>query len=278
VPAGVQISGRARARAVADRVRNGAERRPTACWCLVYPADPGKVAALARAPPPRTVVWLDGLWRYLDGEHGLTGGVMRALLNAPNPVVISGTPWPDQYTACTAVAARGSADPRAGTRTAGPDCSRPHRPRVRPGGAGPGPRRCGSRSAVADCPACDRLSTASSARRRASGLRPGTGHDLQQAGAAGAVSNPARRDSPPQASASRTSASPARSLSSLPSSPRPRRRAPASYLHSADRTNANPAQRPALATQAPDTSDIADVRKFLLIVIMSSSRDQCASP
>jgi hypothetical protein len=28
------------------------------------------------------VVWLDELQRYLDGEHGLTGGVVRALLNS----------------------------------------------------------------------------------------------------------------------------------------------------------------------------------------------------
>jgi len=74
VPAGAQISGRARARAAADRVRNGAERRPTACWRLVHPADPGKVAALARAPPPRTAVWLDGAaalpgWRARSGRR-----------------------------------------------------------------------------------------------------------------------------------------------------------------------------------------------------------------
>ena len=54
-------------------------------WWLVHPAGPGEVAALAAAPAPRTVVWLDELQRYLDGEHGLTGGVVRALLNAPGP-------------------------------------------------------------------------------------------------------------------------------------------------------------------------------------------------
>ena len=182
------------------------------------PGRPGKVAALAQAPPPRTVVWLDGLRRCLDGEYGPTGGVVRALLNAPNPVVIIGTLWPDLCTAYTAVPVRGGADPRAGTRTAGPGCSRPHRPGVQPGGAGPGPRRCGPRSAVADGPARSRLSTASSARRPPAASGPAPGH-LQQAGAAGAVSDPARRDPPPQAAASRTSASPARSRSSLPSSP-----------------------------------------------------------
>ena len=85
-------------------------------WWLVHPAGPAEVAALAQAPPPRTVVWLDELQRYLDGEHGLTGGVVRALLNAPHPVVIIGTLWPDRYTAYTAVPAPGGADPHARER------------------------------------------------------------------------------------------------------------------------------------------------------------------
>ena len=51
-------------------------------WWLVHPGGPAEVAALAAAPPPRTVVWLDELQRYLDGEHGLTGGMVRALLSA----------------------------------------------------------------------------------------------------------------------------------------------------------------------------------------------------
>ena len=82
----------------------------------MHPAGPGEVAALAAAPPPRTVVWLDELQRYLDGEHGLTGGVVRALLGAPGPVVIIGTLWPDRYTAYTAVPAPGGADPHARER------------------------------------------------------------------------------------------------------------------------------------------------------------------
>jgi hypothetical protein len=80
-------------------------------WWLVHPADPAEVAALAQAPPPRTVMWLDELQRYLDGEHGLTGGVMRALLRTPGPVVIIGTLWPDRYSAYTAVPSPGGADP-----------------------------------------------------------------------------------------------------------------------------------------------------------------------
>ena len=90
-------------------------------WWLVHPAGPGEVAALAAAPPPRTVVWLDELQRYLDGEHGLTGGVVRALLNAPHPAVIIGTLWPDRYAAYTAAARpRRRRSARAGTRGAGP--------------------------------------------------------------------------------------------------------------------------------------------------------------
>ena len=42
-------------------------------WWLVHPAGAAEVAALAQVPSPRTVVWLDELQRYLDGEHRLTG-------------------------------------------------------------------------------------------------------------------------------------------------------------------------------------------------------------
>ena len=85
-------------------------------WWLVQPAGPAEVAALAEAPPARTVVWLDGLERYLDGENGLTGAVVRALLSAPRPVVIIGTLWPDRYTIYAAVPASGGADPHARER------------------------------------------------------------------------------------------------------------------------------------------------------------------
>ena len=85
-------------------------------WWLVHPAGPDQVTALAQAPPPRTVVWLDELQRYLDGEDGLTGGVVRALLYGPHPVVIIGTLWPDRYSTYTAVPAPGDPDPRARER------------------------------------------------------------------------------------------------------------------------------------------------------------------
>ena len=85
-------------------------------WWLVHPAGPGNVAALARALTQRTVVWLDELQRYLDGEHGLTGGLVRALLNAPHPAVIIATLWPDRYAAYTALPSPDGADPYARER------------------------------------------------------------------------------------------------------------------------------------------------------------------
>ena len=85
-------------------------------WWLVHPAGLGEVAALAAAPPARTVVWLDELQRSLDGERGLDGGMVRALLDARGPVVIIATLWPDRYHAYTAVPAPGGPDPRARER------------------------------------------------------------------------------------------------------------------------------------------------------------------
>ena len=85
-------------------------------WWLVHPAGPDQVAALARAPSQRTVVWLDELQRYLDGQHGLTAAVVRALLNAQHPVVIIGTLWPVWYVAYTTVPASGGVEPYARER------------------------------------------------------------------------------------------------------------------------------------------------------------------
>ena len=85
-------------------------------WQLVHPPGPAEVAALAQAPPPQTVVWLDELQRYLDGERGLTGAVVRALLNTPSPVVIISTLWPDRYVAYTTMPTADGADPRARER------------------------------------------------------------------------------------------------------------------------------------------------------------------
>ena len=85
-------------------------------WWLVHPAGPGEVAALAQAQTPRVVVWLDELQRYLDGDHGLTGGVVRALLSAPHLPVIIGTLWPDLYAAYATVPTPGGADQYARER------------------------------------------------------------------------------------------------------------------------------------------------------------------
>ena len=85
-------------------------------WWLVHPGGPAEVAALAAAPPERTVVWLDELQRYLDGKGGMADGTVRALLGASGPVVIIGTLWPDRYHTYTAVPAPGGPDPRARER------------------------------------------------------------------------------------------------------------------------------------------------------------------
>jgi len=85
-------------------------------WWLLHPAGPAEVSALAQAPSPQMVVWLDELQRYLDGEDGLTGGVVRALLNGPHPIVIVGTLWPDRYNTYTAVPPPEAADPHARER------------------------------------------------------------------------------------------------------------------------------------------------------------------
>ena len=78
-------------------------------WWLVHPSGPDQVAALAQVPSPRTVVWLNELQDYLDGEHGLTAAVVRALLN--HPAVIIGTLWPERYAAYTTEPEPGAADP-----------------------------------------------------------------------------------------------------------------------------------------------------------------------
>ena len=85
-------------------------------WWLVHPAGPGELAALAASPAPQMVVWLDELQRYLDGEHGLTGGALRTLLNAPHSAVIIGTLWPDLYAAYTVLPASVGVDPHARER------------------------------------------------------------------------------------------------------------------------------------------------------------------
>jgi hypothetical protein len=85
-------------------------------WWLLHPSGPDEVATVATAPPPQTVVWLDELQRYLDGDNRLTGAVVRALLAAPDPVVIIGTIWPDRYATYTELPAHGDVDRHAQQR------------------------------------------------------------------------------------------------------------------------------------------------------------------
>jgi hypothetical protein len=85
-------------------------------WWLVHPAGPAEVADMAAASSSPMVVWLDELQRYLDGERGLTGGVIRAMLDAPRRTVIIGTLWPDWYTFYTARPTGGNADLHARER------------------------------------------------------------------------------------------------------------------------------------------------------------------
>lgn len=85
-------------------------------WLLVHPAGPDDIAELGARPPHRTVVWLDEIQRYFGSERGLTGGVVRALLNAASPVVIVGTIWPDRYLRFTETPAYDGSDPNAEER------------------------------------------------------------------------------------------------------------------------------------------------------------------
>jgi hypothetical protein len=119
-------------------------------WWLVHPAGPDQVAALAQMPSPRTVVWLNELQDYLDGEHGLDAAVVRALLN--HPAVIIGTLWPERYAAYTAVPEPGAPDPHRRDRQVldlaevvriAPAFSEAEQDR--PGTPPPATRGCGSR-------------------------------------------------------------------------------------------------------------------------------------
>jgi hypothetical protein len=111
-------------------------------WWLMHPAGPGEITAPAQAPSPHVVVWLDELQRYLDREDGLTGAVVRALLNPPHPAVIVGTCGrtgipPAPLTRPPAV----PTGMRENAKCAGPGRHGPHWPGVQRSGASPGPRR-----------------------------------------------------------------------------------------------------------------------------------------
>lgn len=63
-------------------------------WWLLHPEDADEVRAVAAAPAPHVVVWLDEFQRYL-GEQGLTAGTVRTLRR--NGAVLIGTLWPGEY-------------------------------------------------------------------------------------------------------------------------------------------------------------------------------------
>ena len=64
-------------------------------WWLAYPADLDEIQALAAAPSPRTVIWLDDMERHL--ADGLTAAAIRALRRPRLPIVIIGSLWPNRY-------------------------------------------------------------------------------------------------------------------------------------------------------------------------------------
>ncbi|WP_433513745.1 helix-turn-helix domain-containing protein [Nonomuraea sp. CA-143628] len=68
-------------------------------WWLLHPTDAAHLRTLAAAPPPKTVVWLDELQRFLQGEHRLDVATVRMLLQAG--AVLVATLWPERHAAYT---------------------------------------------------------------------------------------------------------------------------------------------------------------------------------
>jgi transcriptional regulator with XRE-family HTH domain/tetratricopeptide (TPR) repeat protein len=64
-------------------------------WWLIHPIGADDIRAHAAASIPRTVLWLDELQNYLDGDFRLAGAI-RALLQVGTVVV--GALWPHEYT------------------------------------------------------------------------------------------------------------------------------------------------------------------------------------
>lgn len=81
-------------------------------WWLLQPADARAVHALAADPPPRTVIWLDEMQNYLDGELGVAP--VQALIGSGT--VLVGTLWPDEYSIRTAPRTPHQPDPYAENR------------------------------------------------------------------------------------------------------------------------------------------------------------------
>jgi hypothetical protein len=69
-------------------------------WRLLHPTDAAGLAnaiAARRLPRSGVVVWLDDAQQYLTGPDRLTIGVVRALLNPDQPMVLVATMWPQWY-------------------------------------------------------------------------------------------------------------------------------------------------------------------------------------
>ncbi|WP_157619880.1 tetratricopeptide repeat protein [Saccharothrix sp. NRRL B-16348] len=45
----------------------------------------------------KTIIWLDEIQQYLDGENAITSNTVQKILNASGPTIIIGTIWPDLY-------------------------------------------------------------------------------------------------------------------------------------------------------------------------------------
>ena len=142
-------------------------------WWLVHPPGPGEIVQLATAPTSRTVVWLDELQRYLDGERGLTVAIMRALMDPPHPCT-----GYRHIVARLVRVLRHLAQPRRqrsarpGTGDPGPGHKVPHRPGVQPSRAGPGQRRCGPGSTAEDRAGRGRVRADPDVGGRATARRP----------------------------------------------------------------------------------------------------------
>ncbi|KAB1978518.1 hypothetical protein [Streptomyces triticiradicis] len=75
-------------------------------FVLLQPDDAALVNQLADATfrLPKLVIWLDEIQRYLVGaDRTVTLPALRRLLDAPTPVVIVGTLWPETYARLTAM-------------------------------------------------------------------------------------------------------------------------------------------------------------------------------
>jgi hypothetical protein len=110
-------------------------------WWLIHPdpAEADAVRALAAAPTPRTVVWLDELQRYLTSAGGLSVGLVRNLIAAGTALVA--TLWPDEYTSYTTprAPANRTLTPTTETYSVWPTSSTYRKPSRPPSGAAPEP-------------------------------------------------------------------------------------------------------------------------------------------